>query len=159
MTALAPDQPLNSLFPENASLASAPPALPSRSRRRQNAPDADADTPSRVRSDVHPAFNIAVGLHAGLSRQVWPFFPPPEPELENGLVAPLRRNGRAVPDSAGHPQPHIIRFRNEGYAPAEALGDIRVRSALDAARKRGVDVFALFPDGADHIHLDVRQQP
>ena len=52
--------------------------------------------------------------------------------------------------------PHLIGFANEDYAPLEALGDARVRDAILAARERGVDIYALFPDGADHVHIDVR---
>jgi hypothetical protein len=158
LTELDPDQPLAPLFMADPALTPLPNVLPSRYRRRQDTPVPALKAPSWVRSEAHPLLGVAIGLSTGMTRRPWPFFPPPEPELENGLVAPLRQNGRVVPDSAGRPQPHILRFRNEGYAPAEALQDGRVRNALTAARKRGVDVFALFPDGADHIHLDVRQQ-
>jgi hypothetical protein len=88
---------------------------------------------------------------------VWPFFPPQQFALEGGVVAPERREGRAVHDGSGRPVPLLLRFRNEEYAPEEALGDPRVKRALAEARTRGVDVWALFPDAADHVHLDVRQ--
>ena len=53
----------------------------------------------------------------------------------------------------------VLRFQNEAYAPESALNDARLRNALEAARRRGADVIALFPDGADHVHIDVRQNP
>jgi len=106
----------------------------------------------------HGAFGAALGLYVGTSGKPWPFFPPPECEMENGVVAPLREKGNVVLDAKGLPMPHIVRFRNESYAPEEDLADLRLCEALAAARKRGVDVIALFPDGADHIHVDVKQE-
>lgn len=53
----------------------------------------------------------------------------------------------------------VTRFRNEEYAPETALADPRLKKALTAARGRGVNVIALFPDGPDHLHVDVRQNP
>ena len=100
----------------------------------------------------------AAGICVGTARP-WPFFPAPEVETENGLVAPLRENGHVVKDATGKQTPHIVRFRNESYAPEEALGDARLKRALLAARKRGIEVIALFPDAPDHIHVDVKSEP
>ncbi|HZO90341.1 MAG TPA: hypothetical protein VFB38_18595 [Chthonomonadaceae bacterium] len=102
------------------------------------------------------AVGAAVGIHLGKPRRPWPFFPPQEFEIADGVVAPLLHDGQIVRDAEGHPLPHILRFRNESYAPASALADTRLRKALEAARKRGVMIYALFPDAADHVHIDVR---
>jgi hypothetical protein len=70
----------------------------------------------------------------------WPFFPPPQ----QGLGA----RGKVV-----------TLFANEHYAPEEQIVDARIRKGLLEARKRGADVFAVFPDGINHVHVDVRQTP
>ncbi len=80
----------------------------------------------------------------------WAFFPAPEPEIVDGVI---------MGTHDGKSTPKIIRYLNEGYAPEADLHDPRLRTALAAARNRGVDIVALFPDGADHIHIDVRQKP
>ena len=81
---------------------------------------------------------------------LWAFFPAPEPEIVNGMI---------VGSHDGKMMPNIVRYLNEGYAPEADLHDPRLRTALTAARNRGVDIVAMFPDGADHIHIDVRQMP
>lgn len=124
-------------------------------------PAAPAETPILEESDpaMKPACITAAAIGATLDQwgAPWPFFPAPEPVVEEGLVAPLRVNGRVVRDGAGHPVPGIARFRNEEYADAGDLGDPRLQRALEAASRRGVEIVALFPDGADHVHIDVRQ--
>ena len=111
-------------------------ALPSRGARRQDSvrrpiitPDVTTD-PSGDQEDAGP----------GKRAPVWPFFPAPQKGLDaQGKVVNL--------------------FSNEHYAAEEYLNDPRIRKALVEARRRGVDVFALFPDGENHIHVDVRQVP
>lgn len=71
---------------------------------------------------------------------VWPFFPAK-------LEARDTRGARSVQFAPGH------------YAAESALGDARLREALQSARARGADVFALFPDGTDHVHIDVKPTP
>ncbi len=89
--------------------------------------------------------SAALGIEAGCPPAVWPFFPAPQPEIMEGVIA----------GKIGMP-PRIVRFKNEAYAPAEALAAPRLREAIRQAAKRGVVLVGLFPDGADHIHLDVR---
>jgi hypothetical protein len=130
---------------------------------RPQAPPADgtgAPAPSQPApaNPLDPAQDTGISLQApARSLPVWPFFPPQEFALEGGLVAPERHNGKSVHDGASHSAPVLLRFGNERYAPEEALGDERVKRALAHARRRGVDVWALFPDAADHIHVDVLQ--
>ena len=81
------------------------------------------------------------GVHFGRPVAVWPFFPAPRRE--------------AITDWRGRQELRTL-FANESYAPEEALASSRVRAALAKAKKRGVNVVALFPDAADHIHIDVR---
>ncbi len=83
------------------------------------------------------------GAYDGNSVVVWPFFPAPSREV--------------VSDSAGKKSTKTL-FANESYAPEAALASGRVRAALERARRRGADVVALFPDAADHVHIDVRDR-
>lgn len=109
------------------------------------------------RPALHEAIHAAaLGATLGAQRAVWPFFPSPEPLLEEGCVAPRRIAGKPVL-RGGKLEPSLIRFRNEEYADAEDLNDSRLKRALEAARRHGVEIVALFPDGRDHIHVDVRQ--
>ena len=91
----------------------------------------------------------ALGIEAGCPPVAWPFFPAPQPEIKDGVIAATKPNGS---------QAHIVRFQNEAYAPAEALADVRLRDAIKRAAKRGAFIIGLFPDGADHIHLDVKSK-
>ena len=70
----------------------------------------------------------------------WPFFPAPQ----------------KVVDSKGR---STLKFANSHYVDEQYLNDPRLKTAFEEARRRGVDVFALFPDGVNHIHVDVRQIP
>lgn len=126
-------------------------------------PQVSAEVPGKLvqgpATDREPAPGVAGtawSLYLGTSARLWPFFPEQEVLLENGLVAPLRRNGQTVTDGTGRPVPAILRFRNEAYAPAEDLQDPRLRHAIQQAARRGASISALFPDAADHIHIDVR---
>ena len=89
----------------------------------------------------------AISMAAGNESPAWPFFPAPQPEIKAGVIAAAR---------AGSSQVRIVRFQNESYASAESLADIRLRDAIKQAAKRGVRIVGMFPDGADHIHLDVK---
>jgi hypothetical protein len=101
------------------------------------------------------------GLHASSAKPAWPFFPPPFREVAEAEISDPDENSVGTLQTTGsrNPLKTVLRFQNEAYAPESALNDIRLRSALEAARRRGADVIALFPDGADHIHVDVRQNP
>ena len=81
------------------------------------------------------------GAYDGSPTVVWPFFPAPSRET--------------VSDIDGKKSTKTL-FANESYAPEAALASGRVRAALARARRRGADVVALFPDAADHVHIDVR---
>lgn len=98
------------------------------------------------------------GLHASRAKPAWPFFPPPYLATPESLT-PENTNAPAVQTSLVFSSKPVLRFQNEAYAPEDGLMDARLRRALQRARQRGVDVIALFPDGADHIHVDVRQNP
>ena len=97
------------------------------------------------------------GLHASRAKPAWPFFPPPY--LEITAWQPDDPNASAAAPGPRSDLKPTLRFQNEAYAPENALADLRLQRALQRARQRGVDVIALFPDGADHIHVDVRQNP
>ena len=117
------------------------------------------------------------GLHVSSAKPAWPFFPPPfrevvaaeasdvsdETPLDTSKPETNKSETRKVETkNAAAPRPTlktVLRFQNEAYAPESALNDSRLRNALEAARRRGADVIALFPDGADHVHIDVRQNP
>jgi hypothetical protein len=111
-------------------------ALPSRGTKRQDGVHR-ATVPPDAQSDPPP---VSDGDGPDAAAPVWPFFPPPQ----KGLNA----QGRSV-----------TLFANERYADEQYVNDSRVRMALFEARQRGVDVFALFPDGVNHIHIDVKQVP
>ena len=89
----------------------------------------------------------ALDLQTGGLTDAWPFFPAPQPEIKDGVIAAVKPNGSQV---------RIVRFQNEAYAPVEALADSRLRDAIKQAARRGIKIVGLFPDGADHIHLDVK---
>ena len=95
------------------------------------------------------AYGALLGFEKPDAQKTWPFFPAQQPEIVAGSVA-----GQSGGKSAG--RPHFIKFRNEDYAPLEAVADTRVRQAIAQARKRGVILLGLFPDAADHIHVDVK---
>jgi hypothetical protein len=75
--------------------------------------------------------------NSGSAPSPWPFFPPPQKCL----------------DASGKP---ATLFANEHYAQEQYINDVRLRKALTDARRRGADVFALFPDGVNHVHVDVK---
>ncbi len=131
--------------------------LPSRHRRGRQITETLPTVPKAADIGTVGMGGAALGLACGGVLPGWPFFPAPEPEIKNGVVAPLLlSNGKASVDASGKPLPHLIKFRNENYAAENELADPRIKHALQNARKRGVDVVALFPDAADHIHIDVR---
>jgi hypothetical protein len=157
LAVLLPADAPNALFPTAPAASSLRSLLPSR-RKQILLPDRLPMPPAQpADTGTVGLVGAAVGISLGRPHPLWPFFPAPEVEIENGVVAPLRQNGKIVLDPSGQPMPHILRFRNEFYAPATALADARLHKALLAARKRGVEVFAFFPDAADHIHIDVKQ--
>ena len=90
-----------------------------------------------------PVISALRGAYDGNPAVVWPFFPAPSRET--------------VTDSYGNKSTRTL-FANESYAPETALASGRVRAALARARRRGADVVALFPDAADHVHIDVRDR-
>ena len=113
--------------------------------KRRQTPAAAPETSSD--SGHFAVVAVALGMAAGEESPAWPFFPAPQPEIKDGVIAAAKAGGSQV---------RIVRFQNEAYAPAESLADVRLRDALKAAAKRGVKIIGMFPDGADHIHLDVK---
>lgn len=94
--------------------------------------------------------------------KTWPFFPAPLPRIITlfgsiRVVMPRRdAKGHLLLDRRrGYLQPEIIRWQNERGAPLSEVGSARVRRALQDAQRRGAAIHALFPDAADHLHLDV----
>ena len=91
----------------------------------------------------------------------WPFFPAPMPGVMDicdcgiDVVAPLVEKGQVSKDNNGQVRPKVVRWENERGAPISALGDARVRAAIQSAQGRGANIHALFPDALDHLHLDV----
>ena len=123
--------------------------LPSRGAGRSDSRRALGVLPSRgvARQDrIHergaPASQLAGsdGQATDAAAAAWPFFPAPQRGADE--------RGRIV-----------TRFANERYAQEQFIADPRIRAALSAARLRGVDVYAVFPDGVNHIHVDVKQVP
>ena len=129
-------------------------------------------------AETRPAMGGAIaalyGLHCSSAKPAWPFFPPPYSErVEAAAIADESAAGTVPTVGTGQgsggnarPQPElkpafhtVLRFQNEAYAPESGLADGRLRRAIQAARERGVEIIALFPDGADHIHIDARQNP
>ena len=125
------------------------------------------------------AISALYGLYVSSAKPVWPFFPPPftqvvanEPAGEQNKQEGEDGGATAKPISArmdaktarsrktgDQSMRAVLRFQNEAYAPESDLTDARLRKALEQARRRGVDIVAMFPDGADHIHIDARQNP
>jgi hypothetical protein len=140
-------------------LVSAPPSADANPLQGLLPPSAAVPARPQADASIRPGCMIAAAIGATLDvwAGTWPFFPAPQPLLEGDLVAPVRVNGRPVRDAVGRLVPAIARFRNEDYADPEDLADRRLQQALLAAQRRGVEIVALFPDGADHIHVDVRQ--
>ncbi len=120
------------------------------------------------------AISALYGLYASSAKPAWPFFPPPftqivanesqtedgdTPEMPQSTNARAEAKTEAKTERSAKSTRAVLRYQNEAYAPEADLTDVRLRKALEQARKRGVDVVAMFPDGADHIHVDVRQNP
>ena len=116
-----------------------------------NTPNGEAADEKPIENTTACAISALYGLYASSAKPAWPFFPPPFTQVVATDVA----DG----DAGSKPARTALRFQNEAYAPEEDLTDVRLRKALEQARKRGVDIVAMFPDGADHIHVDVRQNP
>jgi hypothetical protein len=89
-----------------------------------------------------------------------PFFPAPVPNVlplpGTEIVLPRLRSNHPVLDRNGRLVPQIKRWENERGAPLSEIGDMRVRLAIKAALGRGANIYSLFPDALDHLHLDVR---
>ena len=138
----------------------------------------EAETPSEAlevpASATACAISALYGLYASSAKPAWPFFPPPftqlvaneaqtedsdTPETPKSANARTEAKTDAKTERSGKSTRAVLRYQNEAYAPEADLTDARLRKALEQARKRGVDIVALFPDGADHIHIDARQNP
>jgi hypothetical protein len=95
----------------------------------------------------------------------WPFFPAPLPVTTRRfgipLVLPAPNKKAADHSSAGavRDKPLIARWENGRGAPLEEVGDAGVRAAIRDAQKRGANIYSLFPDALDHLHVDVRPIP
>ena len=165
-----------------------PPAKPTSDTAKaakQTKAAAATDTSGLEGTEAEPAENTTAcaisalyGLYASSAKPVWPFFPPPFTQIVANEAAADTQAEDAEPSPSANPAlAHgeaksarggktsgkltrtILRFQNEAYAPESDLTDTRLRKGLEQARKRGVDIVAMFPDGADHIHIDVRQNP
>ncbi len=108
------------------------PPLPSRGGRRQ-----DTRTSSSAQRDADTDSKFGQGAASASSQDTWPFFPAPQKGI----------------DAQGKP---VTRFANEHYADEQYINDPRITKALLEARRHGVDVYALFPDGVNHVHIDVK---
>lgn len=112
-------------------------SLPSRGTRRQDGVRRGSPPPTPSAADPQVT---GEPTPVAPNASTWPFFPPPQRGTDaQGKVATL--------------------FANEHYALEQYLNDVRLKKALADARRRGVDVFAVFPDGVNHIHVDVKQTP
>jgi hypothetical protein len=87
-------------------------------------------------------------------RYDWPFFPPPLPETLDGIVLPKYSASGSTPPSLLRAV--ILDWADRRYAPIRFLQSHRVRAAIESAKARGANIHSLFPDGTDHIHLDVK---
>jgi len=89
----------------------------------------------------------------------WPFLPAPIPRVGQigALTLVLPHMVGAVPalDEHGRYRPEVMRWANEHSAPRSDLGDPRLRKALAQSARNGVEIVMVFPDAADHLHLDV----
>ena len=110
-------------------------SLPSRGAGRQNAGRLPGGPPA-TDTDAR----AARGSSAANAPAVWPFFPPPQKGF----------------DVLGKP---VTMFANEHYAAEQYINDSRLRKGLADARSSGVDVYAVFPDGVNHVHVDVKPAP
>ena len=106
------------------------------------------------------------GMEPPKPRRAWPFFPPPKPRLIRlfgrfVVVMPFRTpDGQFVSDKRGNfLRPEILTWENEYAAPLSDVQNARVRQAIQQARRRGANLWMIFPDAADHIHLDVTELP
>ena len=136
--------PLDALAYPKSRMGSGKSSLPLRRGKGKRAASTDAPAPPN-----NAVLAAALGIEAGCPPAAWPFFPAPQPEIKDGVIAATKPNGS---------QARIVRYQNEAYAPVEALSDGRLRDAIKRAAKRGVAIIGLFPDGADHIHLDVKSR-
>jgi hypothetical protein len=88
----------------------------------------------------------------------WPFFPAPLPQLIRlvGLSLVPPKPGQGRPAVLGQMRPWVIRWENERGALIDEIGDRRVRLAVKKAVARKANIYSLFPDALDHLHIDVR---
>jgi hypothetical protein len=88
----------------------------------------------------------------------WPFFPAPLPRVGQigaaSLVLPRMAGRVPETDERGRFRPEVVRWANEQSAPRSDLGDARLRRALRVVARQGVVVILMFPDAADHLHID-----
>ena len=91
-------------------------------------------------------------------RADWPFFPPPLPEVhyDLGIVMARLSNEGSLPRRLS---PIILRWANARYASLSDIQSDRVRAAIESAELRGANIHSLFPDGTNHLHLDVKPKP
>src|SRR5688500_1431837 len=91
-------------------------------------------------------------------RPDWPFFPPPLSEVheELGIVMPRLAEDGSFPSKL---TPIILRWANARYAPLADIQSGRVRAAIESAIIRGANIHSLFPDGTNHLHLDLKPRP
>ena len=158
--------------------AAAAPKTPQSRKAAENALLQESAAETQRETTTACAISALYGLYASSAKPEWPFFPPPftqivaneatgEENKPDGEDVPAVKPSAASMDaktarsgkSSDKLMRTVLRFQNEAYAPETGLADARLRKALEQARRRGVDIVAMFPDGADHIHIDVRQNP
>lgn len=119
--------------------------------------------------------------------EIWPFFPPPTrmlsgamgterdvQEIDEDTARGIRENAdgdseealnRAAGSLTAKTKPSeksvrvVLRWEKQRYAPLADVGSRQVRSSIEQAIARGANVHSLFPDGPDHLHLDVKPRP
>jgi hypothetical protein len=89
----------------------------------------------------------------------WAFFPAPLPYTVQliGWTLVLPQPPAVRPPRPDRPlRPWVARWENERGAPLVDIGDRRVRLAIRDALARRTNIYSVFPDALDHLHLDVR---
>ena len=107
-----------------------------------------------------PPFSAPIPLLPPPDRRPdWPFFPPPLAEVESQLEIVLPKLGKTDSLKSSRLRPTILRWANARYAPLADIQSDCLRTAIAAARARGVHIHSLFPDGQNHLHLDTKPTP